>query len=78
MQESHSNQVKPFPDHKKHKPKKCKTKKQLCIEYGICPNTLKAWILLIEDKMIAAGYHRSQKTLTPKQVQILEDAVGEA
>ncbi len=78
MPESISNLSKPFPDYRKHKPKKCKTKKQLCIDYGISPNTLKAWILLIEDKMIAAGYYRSQKTLTPRQVEILQEAVGEA
>jgi hypothetical protein len=53
------------------------TKKELCILYKICKNTLSAWIKRSLGKFESTGYNKYQKILTKAQVKLIFELWGE-
>lgn len=50
------------------------TKTELAAAYGVCLNTLKKWL---KPHAEALGQYTGKRVLTPNQVQIIYDRIGE-
>lgn len=58
-------------------PRKSYYKRELARLYGCSPRTLSAWINRWPREFARTGYRKSDKQLTPRQVHLLFDLIGE-
>ncbi len=66
----------PFPVATGH-PRKSYYKCELARLYGCSPRTLSAWINRWPKEFARTGYRKSDKQLTPRQVRLLFELIGE-